>query len=309
MTKLCARLFLMAAFCFSQWANAGLDIVTSIKPLQLLLAELVAPGDQVSVLLDSGRSPHHYQLTVSDRQKLDKADLVIWIGADLESFLSKALSTRSAPQIVASKVEGIHWPQQDGVEKKDVKKEHAHSNSHSHNSLSHNNHEHSKDPHLWLDPHNLGVLTQALNATLQSLAPDLATTYSDNSKRLLARLEQLNQDLEGKMSLIKDKPFIVLHPAYGHFVERYQLNQQDFLVITPERGIGAKHLYQLQKSAAVCVFGEEGEDGKLVNKISQSIDARQAMLDPLGIKLSEDSGATSILEALSATIFQCLKGK
>ena len=40
----------------------------------------------VDVMLPSGASPHTYALKPSDMQMLQRADLAIWVGEDLETF-------------------------------------------------------------------------------------------------------------------------------------------------------------------------------------------------------------------------------
>ena len=62
-------------------------MVTSIKPLALIAQEIA--GDKVSVenLLPVKASPHDYPLRVSDIRRLQDADLVLWVGPSLETFL------------------------------------------------------------------------------------------------------------------------------------------------------------------------------------------------------------------------------
>lgn len=299
------RVLLLAVFlsCFSAIANAdgsanksqetseGLIIVGSIKPLTLLIRELASPSDKVSQLLAADRSPHHYQLTVSDRQRLEQADLVVWIGPELESFLEKPLSQRKRTLVTASEQAGINWPEEG----------HEHAEKHAHH--------HDRDPHLWLDPYNLGVLAEAIVSTLGKLAPHNSDQYQANKNKVLERLGALDQTLQKQLPDIADTPFIVMHPAYNHFVERYALNQQDYIVTTPERGIGAKHLYELKSVSAKCVFGEEGENDKLAKKVAKYSNATVVILDPLGVRLADNAPATSIIEQLSKDLSGCLATK
>jgi zinc transport system substrate-binding protein len=266
----------------------GLMIVSSIKPLTLLIRALASPIDKVSQLLAADRSPHHYQLTVSDRQRLERADLVIWIGPELEGFLEKPLRQRQQGLITASELAAINWPE-DG-----------------HEHAEKGDHQHERDPHLWLDPYNLGVLTEAIASALMKRAPHNADHYQANKNKLLRQLAALDQKLQKQLPDIANTPFIVMHPAYNHFVERYALNQQDYIVTTPERGIGAKHLYELKRLSVQCVFGEEGENDKWVKKVAKYSKAKVALLDPLGIRLADNASATNIIEQLAKDLSRCL---
>src|SRR5690606_39508466 len=55
-------------------------------------SDLIA-GDaaQVELLLNPGVSPHIYQLKPSDMAKMSRADAVVWIGPDMETFLGKVV--------------------------------------------------------------------------------------------------------------------------------------------------------------------------------------------------------------------------
>ncbi len=280
---------------FSATVKAEITVLTSIKPLAVLLSQLVAPGDQVEQLLAADRSPHHYQLKASERKQLGSADLVVWIGPELESFLEKPLSQRKQGVYTLADLEGLHWPEE------------GHQDEHDSHQHDHHNHSSHRDPHLWLDPHNLSVITRALTKTLIKQSPQQAETYRQNSAKVLNALTALDKKLKSELLAIADKPFIVLHPAYNHFVERYALNQLDYIVITPERGIGAKHLYELKKQSVRCVFSEQGQNSQLVNQLAQDINARTAMLDPMGAALTDSADAGSVIRQLADTLLGCLE--
>ena len=45
------------------------------------------------VIVDGYNSPHNFSLKPSHAKMLENADLVIWVGEDLETFLEKPLNT------------------------------------------------------------------------------------------------------------------------------------------------------------------------------------------------------------------------
>lgn len=265
----------------------GIHIVVSIKPLYLLVKELAAPSDTVELLLPSNSSPHHYQLNVSDRKRLSVADMVVWVGPELETFLSKPLRQNKENTFTIGELADINWPEA----------------AHLHDS---HGHKHDRDPHMWLDPYNLGVVVKALSDRLSRQAPVQSEGYAKRRDKILIDLAALDNELQVAFKKVADFPFIVMHPAYQHLVERYALNQQEFIVLTPERGIGAKHLYNLKNSEAKCVFGEVGESDKLVSKVADYAGAKVAMLDPLGFELSDKAPTTAVIRALAETMIDCL---
>ena len=67
--------------------------VASIKPLHSLLAGVMEGVAEPHVLIHGGASPHTYSLKPSDAAMLERADLVVWVGANLETFLARPIAT------------------------------------------------------------------------------------------------------------------------------------------------------------------------------------------------------------------------
>ncbi|WP_298942574.1 zinc ABC transporter substrate-binding protein [uncultured Psychromonas sp.] len=73
-------------------ADESPKVVVSIKPLHSLVSA-VMEGVATPTLLVKKGSPHAYTLRPSEARALASADLVIWIGHEMESFLEKPLET------------------------------------------------------------------------------------------------------------------------------------------------------------------------------------------------------------------------
>ena len=80
---------------FALGAKAGpVHVVSSIKPLQLLVSAVGGEGVDSQLLLPPDFSPHDAQLRPSQWQLLNRADLLVWVGPALERFLASALNGR-----------------------------------------------------------------------------------------------------------------------------------------------------------------------------------------------------------------------
>ena len=69
------------------YANAETKVVASIKPLHSLVSYVMDGVGTPDILVDGSASPHTFQLKPSHATMLQEADIVFWIGEDLESFL------------------------------------------------------------------------------------------------------------------------------------------------------------------------------------------------------------------------------
>ncbi len=73
--------------------KADINVVTSIKPLHSLTSYIMEGVSEPDLIIDGVASPHNFQIKPSHAKMLQKADLVIWVGEDLESFLPTALKS------------------------------------------------------------------------------------------------------------------------------------------------------------------------------------------------------------------------
>ena len=78
---------------FMSYANAETKVIASIKPLHSLVSYVMDGVGTPSILVDGSSSPHTFQLKPSHAQILQDADIVFWIGEDLESFLETPLES------------------------------------------------------------------------------------------------------------------------------------------------------------------------------------------------------------------------
>ena len=106
------------------------------------------------------------------------------------------------------------------------------------------------------------------------------------------------------MAALKQRSFIVAHPAYNHFIGRYQLAQIDYVTLLPERNAGAKHLYHLrQQHSARCVFEDLGIPSSAARQLAKDLDIPVATLDPLGF---EANNMVELIQTIGVELQQCL---
>ena len=73
--------------------NADVKVVASIKPIHSLASSLMDGVGKPDLIVDGYASPHGFAMKPSHAKMLQNADLIFWVGEDLESFLEKPLSS------------------------------------------------------------------------------------------------------------------------------------------------------------------------------------------------------------------------
>ncbi|MEL7543820.1 MAG: zinc ABC transporter substrate-binding protein [Pseudomonadota bacterium] len=74
-------------------AAGDINVIASIKPVHSLVASVMAGVGKPTLIVEGAGSPHTYALKPSQAQALEQADVVFWIGHEIETFLEKPVET------------------------------------------------------------------------------------------------------------------------------------------------------------------------------------------------------------------------
>ncbi|WP_227986275.1 MULTISPECIES: zinc ABC transporter substrate-binding protein ZnuA [unclassified Salinivibrio] len=272
------------------------SVMTSIKPLQLIAAGLVTQDDTVDVLLPPGASPHSYALKPSDIRGLNQADVTIWVGPELELFLSKLLADKPSV-LTLTQVENMPLRHFDGG--------HHHHHGHDHG-------EHNIDPHLWLGPKTTRVAAQAITEALIEAAPGKAEQYQANLTRFNDKLDQTVADIQQDLATRIQSGYFVFHDAYGYFEDAFGLAKTGHFTVDPSQKPGAKTLVTIRRGLlnhdATCIFTEPQFNPALIDAVTRHNDVNVLALDPLAtsIPVAPDSYQV-FLKDLGNRFTRCLK--
>ncbi|MGL1244474.1 zinc ABC transporter substrate-binding protein ZnuA [Vibrio parahaemolyticus] len=288
------RALILAASAMLTLPAQAITVLTSIKPIQLMVTELTEGVTTPEVLVQSNASPHDYSLRPSDVKKVASADLVIWYGHDLEPFLEKVVSNRSST-LTLSEIPNLALREFDS--------EHSH---------DHDGHDHgSHDPHFWLGIKPVKQVAQAVVNKLVEIDPANAKTYSNNLVKFEEQLAARDKEIEQQLAPVKNQGYFVFHDAYGYFEERYQLNNLGHFTVTPDRKPGAKTLIQIRNTLGsgnvVCVFSEPQFTPAVVESVMRGSNVAKGELDPLGSAIIVEPGSYfNLLGNMADSFAQCL---
>jgi len=315
--------------------KADINVVTSIKPLHSLTSYIMDGVNEPDLIIDGVASPHNFQIKPSHAKMLQKADLVIWVGEDLESFLPPAL--KSIPQnavvfelLDQSGLKKLKFREKNIFEGHDDHDEHGH-DEHAKKEDDHDDHddeEHAKkeddhddhghdehghahgeyDPHIWLDPSNAKVIVKKITNQLSKIDKDNSSVYKANSKKLLKDLDGLIKEVKNEIN--KDASFVVFHDAYQYFEKRFGINVIGALTVNPDVMPGAEQLSEIREviehEKAKCIFSEPQFNPNIINSIASDTGVKTGVLDPLGANINKGKNMYfQLIKDMSSSLKDC----
>ena len=306
--KLSFALSILSFLTFFTPANAELKVVTSIKPIHSLASYLMDGIGKPELIVDGYASPHGFSMKPSHAKMLQNADLIFWVGEDLENFLEKPLKSiaKKAEKIELIEIKGLNVLKFRERNIFDEHKEHGHKED---KHDDHQGHAHGEyDPHIWLDPLNAKVILNEMVEHLIENDSKNASKYKNNLKKALKDIDKLNADVKAELS--KSATSIVFHDAYQYFEKRFNVNVLGAFTVNTDVMPGAEQLAEIREiiehDKVACVFSEPQFNPDIINAVAKDMKIKTGVLDPLGATL--DSGKDlyfKLIRNMSASFKGC----
>ena len=293
-------------------ANAEINVVASVKPVHSLVSGVMDGVGKPDLIVQGSASPHTYSLRPSQARQLEDADLVFWMGHELESFLEQPL------EAIATKAHVVELIDSSKLKKIQMREggmfdAHAHDDHDEHEG--HDDHGHGEfDVHVWLDPENAKVLVNEIKLALIELDPVNASKYEANSNKMNTKLDQLIDEVSKKLESEQGKGYVVFHDAYQYFEQRFGMSAVGSITVSPEVVPGANRIRELKEKInelnAHCVFSEPQFEPKLVSTVIEGTQANTGVLDPLGASIKDGPELYfTLIRNMADSLHECLSKK
>ena len=316
----------LSIFSFNATVSADVKVVTSIKPIHSLAAYVMDGVSKPNVIVDGYNSPHGFSLKPSHAKMIENADLIIWVGEDLEAFLEKPLDSiaKKATKVELMDLNGIKKLKfreknifeghDDHGHKKDKHDGHGHKEhkEHGHKKDKHDDHEghaHGEhDPHIWLDPMNAKVIIKEITNQLVKLDSANSAKYKANSREAISDIDALTKSI--KKDLNKNSRVVVFHDAYQYFENRFGIKVLGALTVNTDVLPGAEQLAEIREviehEKVNCIFSEPQFNPSIIKTIAKDTNIKTGVLDPLGSTLNKGKGMYSeLLNSMSSSFKGC----
>ena len=318
--KLPFILSILSLFTIFSPAKADIKVVASIKPIHSLASYLMDGVGKPDLIVDGYASPHGFAMKPSHAKMLQNADLIFWVGEDLESFLEKPLNSiaKKAEKIELMEIKGLnklefrernifeghddhghdehkkedeHKEHGNKEDKHDDHKEHDEHKEHGHKEDKHDDHQghaHGEhDPHIWLDPMNAKVILSEMAEHLIENDQKNEAKYKENLKKAHKDLDKLIKKVKSELN--KDFKSIVFHDAYQYFEKRFDINILGAFTVNPDVMPGAEQLAEIREviehDKVSCIFSEPQFNPDIIKAVAKDTNVATGVIDPLGATL------------------------
>ena len=285
-------------------AAAAINIIATTSDLASIVSEV--GGDKVTVesLARGYQDPHFVEAKPSFVFKLNKADLLVLVGRDLEAGWLPALITQSRNPRIQAGADGyfdasltariVDMPS--GPITRAMGDVHPLGN-----------------PHYWLDPENGRRIAKAVQAKLAQKDPANAAYYAQRAADFDRRLAAAQQRWKAMMAPYKGIKVVTYHRSWANFAEAFGIDVIGY--VEPKPGIPPtpQHtldVIQAMRSQGVkLIIVEPYFDSKTPNSIASQSGGKVLVLPPSvgGIPAAADylklfeTGITMLVDAITST--------
>lgn len=299
--SLCSLLFILAGTVNAQTENSEdrllqPKIVTTIKPLQLIVDAVVGDIGSTHALLSANQSPHHLSISPQNRLNLETADLIVWVGPQLEHFLEPVISQAAQDQqvITFTEISGLQLLSMGGNTAIGI------------------------DPHLWLSTLNATKLAEEVVRQLSKIDRDNAAQYNANLKSFLDSIAVLRENTQELLSEFKasNLDYVVYHNALQYFEAENGINHVLALTDDPEQPPGIREIISkrqaLKELSPSCALLDIEANESLVDTLFSELPLDERPLkirvDLMGVNSGDEliTNYQSLMRRLASSFNYCI---
>ncbi len=298
------KLILSCLFLGLVACNPSVNTTDNQKPKVIststIIADLTARvgGEEIDHqdILKPGDDPHVYEPVPADSVALEKADLILYNGYNLEPGLIKMINSTGIKAKKVAVGEAI-TPLQ--LEKEGQK---------------------VPDPHVWGSAKNGIIMVEKIRDQLIELSPEDKEIFTENAAQLIRELENLDRWITAAIKTIppSQRQLVTTHDAFQYYANAYGLKVAGTLIgISTEEQPSAqtvKNLADAIKNLQVpAIFAETTINPTLITTVAEEAGVKlapqQLYSDSIGAVGTRGDSYVKMLRENTRSIVESLGGK
>jgi len=219
-------------------ASAALRVVATTPEYGAIAAAVSGDPSKVVTLAKPTEDPHFVDAKPSHIVTLNRADVLIEGGAELEAgWLPPLLDGARNPKIAAG-APG-HIRASEGIQLLDVPAVLDRSQGDIHAA---------GNPHFMMDPNNARVVAAHVAEAFCALDPDSCAAYKSNLASFESKLDAKTAEWAAALAPFKGTPIVTYHPTWRYFAQRFGLVSELFLEPKPGIPPSPPHLAEVMQT-------------------------------------------------------------
>lgn len=255
----------------------SVDAVALFYPLYDVTRNVA--GDRMSVksFIPAGVEPHSFDPSPSDLMSLSSAKVFVGTGINFEGMEERFESSLSKDAAIIHSFDGIDLLEGFDVHDEETEEEHV-------EEETEEGREENVDPHVWLSPKNMIVITNNVKEGLRRANPENAEFYEQNAASYVSQLQQLDSDFQNGLASCKKDKILTTHAAFSYLARDYGFEQVPIYGLSPEAEPTPHQIAALIDAAKAndlkYVFYEELVDPRVSETIAREVGAQTLALNP-----------------------------
>lgn len=261
-------------------------VYASFFPVYDLTKRIVKDSWDVRTIIQGNQEPHDFELKAADMARLTKADLIIYNGAGMETFIPQLKESMHHDERFLDVSQGLTL-----LQNKDAKPQ-------DHSSVN---------PHTWLSIKNALEQLDTLCKKFCALDSAHAAFYQENYQQARAEFEELDKQFADQLRTVpaEKRYFVASHAAFNYLARDYGLTQVAVTGISPDNEPSAAQLAKIAQFVKAhnitTIFFEGSATPKVAETLARTTGARTSTLYTME-HLSEDDVNAGYLQLMKRNL-------
>lgn len=275
-----------------------IQVVASFYPIADFVQRIGGDLVNVHTLIGAGVDPHGWEMSTTDRNTVENAQLFVYNGSGFEHWADDLVHSVEENNDQFHAIEssaGIELAEghdHDHDHDDDHDHEHDAVDDHDHDHDDDHGHSHAFDSHTWISLPNAVKQMENIKNELSKLYPEHADAFEANFEREQEAFMALHEKAKTELADVVRKDFIVGHESFGYLAKDYGLIQHG---IEGASSLGEPdpkrmaELVELAKSTGLTtIFYDPLGSDKIAQTLAGEVGGQAKELNPLEGRTQEE---------------------
>ncbi|MBM5782927.1 MAG: zinc ABC transporter substrate-binding protein [Pelagibacterales bacterium] len=261
-------------------------IAASINPIYQIVLAITQEKSNISLIINPKFSEHDYHLKNSDLRKVKNADLVFYIGDNLEHNVAKLVKNykKQKQSYKLIEIDGIKL-------------------------LPSRSNKNNYDQHIWLDPDNVLKIAEFVTKKISEFDTENTEKYKSNlesfKKEVVTRKDEITKILQN----LNQANYVFYHDGYQYFENYFSLKPSMIISSDHDHEITLKSMKELnllvKEKNVKCIFGDVQDEKDSARKLAKKYKIKFFTLDLMGLKDNKSNGYLVLLDNMTESLESC----